>query len=63
MSSSFNKDEKNNLKKYLVMCSHMNYGLTKPNVTVYYKLLVAFCKLLLNYFLTISCHKYVVVNK
>ena len=28
----FNKDEKNNLKKYLLMCSHMNYGLTKLNV-------------------------------
>ena len=28
----FNKDEENNLKEYLVMCSHMNYGLTKLNV-------------------------------
>ena len=28
----FNKDKKNNLKEYLVMCSHINCGLTKLNV-------------------------------
>ena len=33
----FNKDEENNLKEYLVMCSHTNYGLTKLNVRKWLK--------------------------